>query len=110
MVIACIAVFGYAGTTMTIIRGNRASEDYTVAINLAQDKMEQVRSRARLANENECFTAAIDARGAPGGIFKRCWNVSDAGLAPNLKQLQVTVSWRDPEPRAVTLTTLLYQE
>ena len=39
LAITGIAVLGYSATTISVIRGNDMSEDYTVAVNLAQDKM-----------------------------------------------------------------------
>jgi prepilin-type N-terminal cleavage/methylation domain-containing protein len=113
MAMTGIAVLGYTATTITVIRGNRASENYTVAVNLAQDKMEQLRGYARLANENHCPAGGetgINATGAAGGIFSRCWKITESTLATNLKQIEVTVTWRDAEPRSVTFATLVYQE
>ncbi len=113
MTVTGIAVLGYTATTITVIRGNRASENYTVAVNLAQDKMEQLRSHARLTNENHCPAAGetgINPTGATGGIFSRCWKIADSTLAENLKQIEVTVTWRDVAPRSVTFATLMFQE
>jgi prepilin-type N-terminal cleavage/methylation domain-containing protein len=113
MAISGIAVLGYTATTITVIRGNRASENYTIAVNLAQDKMEQLKAHARLANGSHCPAAGetgIKATGATGGIFNRCWKIADSTLAANLKQIEVTVTWRDAEPRSVSLATLVYQE
>jgi prepilin-type N-terminal cleavage/methylation domain-containing protein len=106
-----LAVLGYAATTITMIHGNRTSENYTVAINLAHDKLEQLRGQVRLLNENRCpGDTSINARGVPGGIFNRCWKIADSTLATNLKQVEVSVTWRDTEARVLTFTTLLYQE
>jgi Tfp pilus assembly protein PilV len=113
MAVTGIALLGYAATTMTVIRGNRASENYTIAVNLAQDKIEQLKSNMRLSNSNYCPAAgdlAINARGAAGGRFNRCWKIADSALASNLKEIEVTVDWYDTERRAVTLTTLILQE
>ena len=108
-----IAVLCYSASTITVIRGNHASENYTVAVNLAQDKMEQLRTHAPLANENRCPAAgesAINAKGAAGGIFNRCWKITDATVGANLKQIDVTVGWGDTDSHSVMLTTLVYQE
>jgi Tfp pilus assembly protein PilV len=113
LAITGIAVLGYSATTISVIRGNDMSEDYTVAVNLAQDKIEQLTAHASLGNEDRCPAAgetAINPRGGAGGIFNRCWKITDATIAPNLKQIEVTVSWGDSEPRSVSLTTLKYRE
>jgi Tfp pilus assembly protein PilV len=108
-----IVVLCYSASTITVIRGNHTSENYTVAVNLAQDKMEQLRAHAPLANENRCPAAgesAINAKGAAAGIFNRCWTITDATLGTNLKQIEVIVGWEDKGPHSVMLTTLVYQE
>lgn len=113
MSITGIGVLGYAVNTVTVIRGNQTSGNYTVAVNLAQDKMEQLRSRTDLRDENRCPSAGetgLNAVGAGGGIFNRCWKVGESLLGTNLKQIEVTVTWRDSEPRSVTLATLVYTE
>jgi prepilin-type N-terminal cleavage/methylation domain-containing protein len=113
MAITSIGVLGYAANTVSVIRGNVATNNYTVAVNLAQDKMEQLRGRASLSNENLCPAAGengLNAAGGGGGIYSRCWRIGDSPLGMNLKHIQVTVAWRDAEPRSVTLGTLVYKE
>jgi len=113
MVITGIGVLGFAATTVSVIRGNHASSNYTAAVNLAQDRMEQLRGRAGISNENRCPAAGengLNLAGGAGGIYSRCWRISDSPLGMNLKQIEVTVAWRDPKPRSVTLATLVYRE
>lgn len=113
MALTGVAVLGYSATTLTVIRGNRTSESFTIAVNLAQDKMEQLKGEGRLVNANHCPAAGdigITATGLAGGKFNRCWRIVDSTLAPNLKQIDVTVEWHDTDRRAVTLTTLIFQQ
>jgi len=113
MAITGIGVLGYAAITATVIRGNYASANYTVAVNLAQDKMEQLRGRTALGSENRCPHAGengINAMGVPGGIYDLCWRINDSPLGMNLKEIEVVVTWRDAEPRSVALATLVYKE
>jgi hypothetical protein len=108
-----IAVLGYSLSTIGVIRGNLTNDNTTIAINLAQDKMEQLKAQAKLVNENRCpdmGDRAITATGTPNGIFDRCWRIVDSPLGPKLKQIDVTVSWRDHENREITVTTLVYGE
>jgi hypothetical protein len=108
-----IAVLGYSLSTIGVIRGNLTNDNTTVAINLAQDKMEQLKAQKKLVNENRCpdmGDRAITATGTPHGIFDRCWRIVDSPLGPQLKQIDVTVSWRDHENREITVTTLVYVE
>jgi prepilin-type N-terminal cleavage/methylation domain-containing protein len=113
MAIAGIGVLGYSMSMVSVIRGNLASDNYTVAVNLAQDKMEQLRGRISLNNENYCPAGGergLNAVGGTGGIFARCWSIGDSSLGANMKQIEVTVSWADAKPRTVTLVTAVYRE
>jgi hypothetical protein len=108
-----IAILGYSLSTVGVIRGNLTNDNTTAAINLAQDKMEQLKAQKNLVNDDRCPSAgdrAITATGMPNGIFDRCWRIVDSPLGPHLKQIDVTVSWRDRENREIIFTTLVYTE
>ncbi|MCM3904647.1 MAG: hypothetical protein ND866_23365 [Pyrinomonadaceae bacterium] len=108
-----IAILGYSLSTIGVIRGNLTNDNTTAAINLAQDKMEQLKAQKNLVNDDRCPSAgdrAITAIGTLNGIFDRCWRIVDSPLGPHLKQIDVTVSWRDRENREIIVTTLVYSE
>jgi len=111
--IIVIAVLGYSLSTVGVIRGNLTNDNTTAAINLAQDKMEQLKAQKNLVNDDRCPSSgdhAITATGTLNGIFDRCWRIVDSPLGPHLKQIDVTVSWRDRENREIIVTTLVYLE
>jgi Tfp pilus assembly protein PilV len=111
--IVVAAVLGYSLNTVSVIRGNAANDHTTVAINLAQDKMEQLKAQKTLINEDQCPDSgdqAIAATGAPNGIFGRCWTIVDSSLGTRLKQITVKVSWLEREKHEITITTLVYEE
>ena len=111
MNVIVIGVLGYSAGTGNLIRWNSASRDYTVAVNLAQDKLEQIKAQKTWTNVNNCPTGGdldIAANGESGGQFNRCWVIADSPLGSELKEITVTVSWRGRESREVTLTTLVY--
>lgn len=111
MNIIAVAILGYSLGTVGVMRGGLTNNNFTVAVNLAQDKMEQLQARNNLADINNCPGAGdqgITASGAAGGIFNRCWTVSVSPLGTKLKQLTVKVSWQDHEHREVTISTLLF--
>ena len=113
MLICSVAVLGYAASTVGVIRAHRANHNYTVAVNLAQDKLEQLRALPALNDENHCPAAGesgLSAAGSIGGVYDRCWSIRHSHLGENLKQIVVTVSWRDGVPGAVTLETLVYRD
>ena len=111
MSVVTVAVLGYFLTTLNLIKGAKAADSYTAALNLAHDKMEELKSRARLTEEDRCPTAGehgLSVSGTGGGAFDRCWRIATSALGPNLKQIDVTVFWRDSESRELTLSTLVY--
>jgi Tfp pilus assembly protein PilV len=111
MSIIVVAVLAYSLSAVGVIRGQVVSDNFTIAVHLAQDKMEQLRAQANLANDNRCPGAGdrgISPSGAAPGIFDRCWRVSDSALGANLKQIDVSVSWRDHDHHEINLSTLMF--
>lgn len=113
MSIAVLGILGHSVGTVSVMRGNSASNEYSIGVNLAQDKLEQLKSMNNLTDTANCPSSgdiAITATGVAGGIYNRCWEVSTSTLGEKLKQINVTVSWRDHEDRSVNLSTLVYSE
>jgi prepilin-type N-terminal cleavage/methylation domain-containing protein len=117
MALMGLGILGLSVNTSGIIQGVRASETMTVATHLAQDKMEELKAQKTLAEASNCSAslAALEPAernlaptGRPGGIYDRCWIIQDSPLSAGLKQIAVSVSWRDPVSRSVTMTTLVY--
>lgn len=111
MALIGIAVLGFTMQMAGIIKGNYKSSNFTAATNLAQDKMEQIRAQRAWDNANYCPDSGeqnLSATGVPGGYYRRCWVVRDSPLGNALKQVDVTVSWRDSAVHAVTLSTLVF--
>ena len=111
MNVIAVAIMGYSLSAIGVIRGQTVNDNLTVAIHLAQDKMEQLKGQTKLVNENRCPGAGdrgLSAAGAAGGIFDRCWKVADSALGSNLKQVDVTVSWRNYDNHEITVTTLVF--
>lgn len=113
MGIVSVAVMGYTAGTIGLLRASQITANYTAAVNLAQDKMEQLKAGAAAGNEDRCPSSGdlgINALGNAGGVFDRCWRVSDSALGSQLKQIEVRVSWFDYESRAVVFSKLVYRE
>lgn len=106
-----IGILGFSVNTVGVIQGNYTSSNFTIAVNLAQAKMEQLKAQATLATMSSCPGSGdkgLTAAGAPGGIYDRCWTIDDSPLGAALKRVDVTVSWRDYANRAVTVSTLVF--
>jgi hypothetical protein len=106
-----IGILGFSVNTVGVIRGNYTSSNFTIATNLAQDKMEQLKAQAALANVSYCPDSGekgLTSTGGAGGIYDRCWAIVDSPLGDGLKRIDVSVSWRDSVSRAVTVSTLVF--
>src|SRR5437773_12263341 len=72
MNIIVVAIMGYYLSTAGVIRGQTANDNFTVALHLAQDKMEQINAQANMVNDNHCPSTlyhAVSATGSTGGTF-----------------------------------------
>jgi prepilin-type N-terminal cleavage/methylation domain-containing protein len=124
VVITVIAFAGLATMEIACINGNSIASNVTTGITLAQDKMEDLMSlnvddpelddnnvsnNADLREGIEDFADVgslataddghreenIDAKGNPGGMYTRFWNVAEDTPIDGQKTLVVIVTWRD---------------
>ena len=111
--LVAVGVLGFSINTVSVIRGNQRSADYTVAANLAQDRMEQLKAQPALPDFDNCPAAGergITAMGAPGGVYDRCWTIKNSLVGSGLKEIVVIVSWNESEMRSIKLSTLVAVE
>lgn len=111
MNLTAVAVLGYSLSSLDVVRRETISDHSTVAIHLAQDKIEQLQAQAHPADVDLCPNGgdhAISAKSNVPGIFDRCWSVAPSPLGHNLKQIDVTVTWRDSQGHQTKLSTLLF--
>ena len=89
ILIFAITVLGLAAGVTSVIRWNQTSYLSTIATNLAQDKLEELKAT----------TSANIVSGGPttdtvaGVIFTRTWNVVDNSPVAGVKEINVTVTW-----------------
>jgi prepilin-type N-terminal cleavage/methylation domain-containing protein len=113
MSVVGITVMGLSVGMVSVLRGNVASDNLTVAVNLAQNKIEQLKSSIHLGDENRCPAGgdrAVNANGSPGGIFNVCWTIEPSQFGAELKRVDVTVSWREQQDRRITVGSLIFKE
>lgn len=97
--------------SLNLIRRQVISGNATVAMNLAQDKMEELQARRPLSDVNLCPNGGdqgLSAKNGVAGVFDRCWRIAPSNLAADLKQIDVLVSWRDHETHEAALSTLVF--
>ena len=124
VVITVIAFAGLATMEIACINGNSIASNVTTGITLAQDKMEDLMSldindpdlddnnlsnNTNLRDGVEDFSSVgsaataddghreenLDAKGNPGGMYTRFWNVAEDTPIDGQKTLVVIVTWRD---------------
>lgn len=106
-----LAVVSSSVGSLNFIRRQSFSDNSTVAIHLAQDKMEELQGRRPLPDINLCPGGGdhnLSSKSGMSGIFNRCWTIAPSLLGSNLKQIDVVVSWRDHETHETALTTLVF--
>ena len=111
MAIGVTFVMSAGLNTASMFRHQAVNSNATIALQLAQDKLEELQARRNLTDENRCPSAGdigLSASGATGGRFDRCWHIQTSPLGANLKQVDVTVTWHDLQPREVTLSALVF--
>jgi type II secretory pathway pseudopilin PulG len=97
--------------SLNLIRRQIVSDNATVAINLARDKMEELQARRPLLDDNVCPAGGdhgLSSKSGVAGVFDRCWRIAPSTLQSDLKQIDVIVSWRDHEAHETRLATLVY--
>ena len=105
-----VAVLGLAVGAITITRANKTSHFHTMATNLAQDKLEQLKA-ATSANVTSCTSNDCDAS-APtylGVKFTRTWAVTTNTPTVGVNQIDVTVGWTDYTQHSLTVTSSVSQ-
>ena len=111
MVIFGVAILGLAIGATTVVRANQTSLYITIATNLAQDRLEELKSRT-----SGTITAGSETT-TPSGvgvIFTRSWTVDAANLnncpiVSGLICITVTVNWRDYVQRSVVISSAVKQ-
>ena len=109
MSIFAIAVLGLAVGATSVMRANQMGLYTTIATNLAQDRLEELKSRT---------AANINTTGSPenkpvSGVpvtFTRSWTVtSTCNGVTGLTCIDVTVSWTDYTSRNVKISSAVKQ-
>lgn len=110
IVILSVGLLGMASLTVGIIKGNKFSNEVTMATTLAQDKMEDVRREgyATVGNIGDADEDENPVTDYPQ--FRRITSIQGVGspAVASLKSIIVTVSW-DSNAHSVEVKTILAQ-
>jgi len=104
MTIFAVAVLGLAIGAASIMRGNQAALYSTIATNLAQDKLEELKAKTS-ANINTTGSPENKSVSGVPVTFTRSWTVASNSPTTGVKQIDITVSWTDYTNHSVTLSS-----
>ncbi len=95
MAVFAIASLGLAVGVASVIRSNQRSYLASVATNLAQDKLEELKAKSP-ANVTPCPENCDNPKPKTNGVeFTRTWQVVNNSPVAGVKQIDVTVEWSD---------------
>ncbi len=110
--IIVFVLFALNKMAVLVMRSNSLNDHTSSAIDLAQDKIEELKSALptsailldlQTANNNDLSSTTnfdfqetnIDGLGRPGGIYTRTWNVADNSPKAGMRSVAVIVTWMD---------------
>ncbi len=123
--IIVVVLLALTGMTVMLMKSNSMNDFTDSAVDLAQDKMEELKSAfpssailadVETANNSDLENisnfdfqeSGIDELGRAGGIYTRTWNVADDIPKGGMKTVVVIVSWTDGMgSHRVSLKTIL---
>ena len=99
-VLVAISIFsfgmmGLAAGAVTITRANKTAQFHTMATALAQEKLEQLKATSVSFVSTCASSCETTAPSYLGVTFTRTWDVQTNLPQTGLKQMTVTVAWRD---------------
>jgi len=86
-----------AGAT-TVMKSNHSSYNNTVATNLAQDILEELRAK----KVDKILDGTHPDKKVGGVTFERSWTKKDAD---GLREIKVIISWTDPRAHTLTISS-----
>jgi len=110
-VLVAISIFafgmlGLAAGAISITRANKTAQFHTMATSLAQEKLEQLKATSATF-VSSCSTSCETAPTYLGVTFTRTWVVAANTPQAGLKQITVTVAWRDYIDHTITVISAM---
>jgi type IV pilus modification protein PilV len=102
MGIFTVAILGVAISATSVIKANQVSYSTTIATNLAQDKLEDLK-----ANPASVASGSESSIPVSGETFSRTWTVTANSPVTGVTKIDVTVTWTDYTTHTVTLSSVV---
>jgi prepilin-type N-terminal cleavage/methylation domain-containing protein len=106
MTIFSIAILGLAIGAGSVMRANQTSYFSTIAISLAQDKLEELKANPATLSP-DCPTAPCESPKPThdGVAFTRTWVVTNGSPVPGVSRIDVQVEWTDHMTHTVSISS-----
>ncbi len=111
LVLISVGIFSFITVLNTTLENNNNNDKKTKAVNLASEKIEDLKNQAisSVLNNGTTTENDIDEQGIAGdGPFTRTSVITDGG-SDSLATLTVSVSWTNETTRSIILSTRLAQ-
>ena len=107
LVLLTFGILAWGGVVGSVMDRNTANERMSVAVALAEEKMEELTTRAKttVIDDTDDGTQIITASGVAYSVTTDVIN----GGTGNLTDLTVTITWSDNLPSTYTLNTRVHQ-
>ncbi len=107
MAVFAIASLGLAVGVSSVIRANQRSYLSSIATNLAQDKLEELKAMSP-GNIASCPSPCENPAHITNNVkFSRTWNVSDDTPVAGVIQIDVTVDWDGHTAHSLTMSSIV---
>ncbi len=112
MAIFAIAVLGLAIGATTVVRNNQISYFTTIANNLAQDKLEDLKAKT-VSSLPSCpsytTTGCSDSPVSSGLTFTRSWQIVLNQPVTGVNRIDIKVDWSDYTTHTLTISSAVKQ-
>jgi type IV pilus modification protein PilV len=106
--IVAVAMLGVAKLQGMTLINSADSRMKTHALNLAQDKIEDLRNFANQNTYTDYSGPDNNTTAGANSTFTRTWTITDCDNSINCKQINVTVTWTDPKGATQTVQLTSY--
>ena len=104
IVILSVSLLAMASLMAATARNNASGTQITEAINLAQDKVEEL----SVTPSGSLVPGTDQKKGSTGVNYSRNWTIQPNGTG-NLRTVTVTVNWSDRENHSINLLSAICQ-
>lgn len=104
MGIFSVAILGLAVGATSVMRANQVSYNHTIASNLAQDKLEELKARP-----GSIASGGPENKPVGNMTFTRTWTVTPNDPVGGVTRIDVQVNWTDYTAQSVSISAAVNQ-